>query len=345
MRCCKERHRPASPGEEGPCAAASDPADLSFGTVRLSDDQAAFYAIVNRQIPALCRSLPSALQTEALLFFLRYAGVSLGDGMDFFGRFPAPAWSIVYWLSRRRCGAAAPSRRTTALAIRAHALAMCLHSLDDHLVDGDLPLTPLALLLRSQAWSRMRQALDGLVHDLPEGRTLIDEYLGDYHAAIGHGTPAGGLEDYCRHFRRQMATGFMVPALLTLGTATDRQNARRIEAAFGSFGIAWRLLDDLQDFRYDLSRGFPSAVYLCLGEEGQALWNLPINGDPSSGADRAARVSMRMRADKVCERLCARIGRELGEAAEIMDRCDLPGMARELRWLGRPFHDGGEAAS
>ena len=326
--------------ETGRYLMTNAPGELAFGPVPLPDDQSAFYVDVNRQIPALCQSLPAAVQTEAMLFFMRYAGVSPADEMDFFGRFPVPAWSIVYWLSRGGHSVADLSRETTALAIQAHALAMCLHSLDDHLVDGEMPPTPLVLLLRSQAWLRMEQALEGLAEGLPEGRRLVDGFLGDYYTAAGYAAPARCLEDYCGLFRRQMATGFMVPALLNMRAKVDRRSARRIEGAFGSFGIAWRLLDDLQDVRSDLARGVPSAVYLCLGEEGQSLWKDLPGRSPSAGDDRAARILMAMQAEKVCQRLCARIGRELQQAADIMAASGLPGLACELRCLGRPFHDG-----
>lgn len=310
---------------------------FEFGAVTLGDDQKAFYAEVNRQIPALCRSLPSSMQTDALLFFMRYCGLSPGDKLDFFRRYPVPAWSIVYWLSRRGESVANLGRDIITSAIKAHALAMCLHSLDDHLVDGEIPTDHLVLLLRSQAWLIMYQALDGLTKNLPGGRTLVSGFLDEYYAGIHSAGSTCSLDDYCGLFRQQMATGFIVPALLTLWQGGDGSYARQIEAAFGAFGIAWRLLDDLQDVPADLARSVPSAVYLCLSDVLKKRWDAPETGNSSQEDDMTEQLLAGLREESVCDRLCQRIGHELDKAADIMQSCGLPGLAHEFRCLQQPF--------
>jgi hypothetical protein len=50
-------------------------------------------------------------------------------------------------------------------AVTAQSMAMFLHSLDDHLVDGQVSVTPLTLFLRSQAWTIMTRAFCNLADE------------------------------------------------------------------------------------------------------------------------------------------------------------------------------------
>ena len=318
---------------------------FAFGPIPLDDDRTAFYADLNREVPALCRSLPLAMQTDALLFFMRYAGVSPGETLNFFGRYPVPAWSIVYWLSRQRAGAEAIGEDVVSLATKAHAMAMCLHSLDDHLVDGEIPVNHLTLLLRSQAWLVMNQALAQLADNLPGGQPLVAEYIDDYYGGICDESPLSSLEDYCGRFRKQMATGFIVPALLTIHQHGDRRDLPQIEAAFGAFGLAWRLLDDLQDVRSDRAHARPSAVYLCLSDEARKLWKAFNAESPPQAEDATDSFWDCLQKEDVCGRLCRRIHRELEKAAGIANACGLEGLAFEIRGLDAPFNDPLDVAS
>lgn len=324
---------------------ANDSEAFAFGTVHLDADQAAFYANLNRQVPALCRSLPRSVQTDVLLFCMRYAGQSPGAPVDFFGRYPVPAWSMVYWLSRRATGRGAIAPEIVTPAIQAHAMAMCLHSLDDHLVDGEIPVNHLTLLLRSQAWLVMNRALGQLSGNLPGGQPLVAGYVNDYYDGISDSAPISSLEDYCGRFRKQMATGFIVPALLTIHKHGDRRDIPRIEAAFGAFGLAWRLLDDLQDVRSDLAHARPSSVYLCLSDGARNLWNAFKAKSPSQAENATDSFWDCFQEEDVCGRLCRRIVRELEKAAGIANACGLEGLAHELRCLGAPFHNIREMAS
>ena len=51
----------------------------------------------------------------------------------------------------------------------AHAMALFPHPLDDHLNDGQLATSHLTLLLRSQAWALMTNALKRLADGVEEG--------------------------------------------------------------------------------------------------------------------------------------------------------------------------------
>ena len=58
--------------------------EIDFGAVNLSDSEKEFYTELNNQIILLCKSLPESTQDDALIFSMRYSGLSFGDALDFF---------------------------------------------------------------------------------------------------------------------------------------------------------------------------------------------------------------------------------------------------------------------
>ncbi len=58
--------------------------EMDFGAVNLSDREKNFYKEFNSEIISLCDSLPESAQTDALLFFMTYSGISIGQELDFF---------------------------------------------------------------------------------------------------------------------------------------------------------------------------------------------------------------------------------------------------------------------
>ena len=74
-------------------------------------------------------------------------------------------------------------------------------------------------------------------------------------------------------FRRQMAIGMIAPILLSMKMTGNADFTRDIETAYGSFGIAWRLLDDIRDISSDIEKGAHSAIYLCLPKKVRTHWN------------------------------------------------------------------------
>ena len=99
---------------------------------------------------SFCRSLPDSVQHDSMFFLLEYSGTNLNDGVDFFANYYAPAWSFIYWLSRCSVSRAKRLRdRVIASAMTSQSMAMLLHSRNDHLMDGQVSVTPLSLLLRS----------------------------------------------------------------------------------------------------------------------------------------------------------------------------------------------------
>ena len=72
--------------------------EINFGAVNLTDGEKKFCSEWNSEIISLCKSLPESTQTDALLFFMRYSGLSFGEEINFFRTYYVPTWSIIYWL-------------------------------------------------------------------------------------------------------------------------------------------------------------------------------------------------------------------------------------------------------
>ena len=307
-----------------------------FGHVTLTAAVAAFRHELNGEMMRLFRSLPESTHTDAMVFFMQHFRTPFFPEFDYFQNYHAPAWSIIHWLDRMYSehGSLSPEDRRHARV--AHAMALFLHPLDDHLNDGQLPATHLHLLLRSQAWRRMNAALEGLAMGVTGGPLILQGFLDDYYASIGSPPAIATLDGYCAHFRRQMATWMCVPVLMAVKIMPDDDFRAVLQTAYGSFGVAWRLLDDLQDLETDMTSGSRSAVYFGLPAEIRQLWDQnPLNENRA----RYDKILDAVHRGGVLETIRERIGRELTSAASTLDAIRLAGLADELRCLAGPFAD------
>ncbi|HSV96603.1 MAG TPA: hypothetical protein VLM75_06675, partial [Spirochaetota bacterium] len=149
--------RSADSSHDSPLVSVAD--SLRFGTVAPSGVALRVNAMVNAAIPELCRALPPSQRTDAALLLMRYCSALREGAPDYFRNFHAPSYTV---LAHIHSSSAAPYRAPDGALERAAALqamAMLLHSLDDHLHDGELPATHLALLIRSEAWRRYRAGI------------------------------------------------------------------------------------------------------------------------------------------------------------------------------------------
>ena len=164
--------------------------------------------------------------------------------------------------------------------------------------------------------------------------------IDDYYASIGNSQAAASLDRYCDLFRMQMATWQIVPSLMTRRVSDNEEFSVAIQRAYGSFGIAWRLLGDIQDIEADMANGIPSSIFVCLSQDMRQCWRTG-NGakkGTESGA-RAETVFNYILQNKIIERIKARICRELISAAAIADDYHLPGLANEFRCLLKPLEN------
>ena len=314
--------------------------EMDFGAVHLSDQEKDFYRKFNSEIISLCDSLPESAQTDALLFFMKYSGLSIGQELDFFKNYYIPSWSVIYWLIQCFPNSKESLREEIKNAVTAHSMAMILHSLDDHINDGELPASHLTLLLRSQAWMIMINSLKNLSGCLDKGEEIVRDFIDDYYSSILESNDMNTLEHYCDLFKKQMATWLIVPVLITKMINTDEEFTGAVQAAYESFGIAWRLLDDINDIETDFKNGSRSSVYLCLPDDIKKIWD-QNNGEKSKHDNFSPETIYDfILKNKIVYRLQQKICIELKSAVSLSDNCDMKGLANEYLCLLQPMKDG-----
>jgi hypothetical protein len=310
---------------------------LDFGKVELSKAESSFYQRFSNEIVSLCRSLPKSLQTPAILFLMRYSGLNLGDKLDFFPNYYPPAWSILYWLREHDTFFANRlTKGDVTNAVTAQSMAMFLHCLDDHLIDNQVPISGLALLLRSEAWTTMNRACSNLAQGLPLGERTVQRFVDEYYSSIQDANGLRSLDSYCGRFRSQMATWMVAPILLSMKMTGTSRFTRDIEVVYGSFGIAWRLLDDIRDIGDDMKKGARSAIYLCLPKELRTDWNNNSSSRTAAKGPTNAILNHIME-HRVIEKIHAKICAELEAAASLVEAHGMTGLAREFRCLAHPL--------
>jgi hypothetical protein len=311
-------------------------ADTDFGSIVLSKTEKSFYERFNREMVSLCRSLPDSVRADSLLFLLKYSGLTPGDELDFFTNYYPPSWSVLYWLSRNRTNFTGLLRKEdVGSAITAQSMAMFLHSLDDHLTDSQVSVSPLSLLLRSQAWTIMNRAFYNLAEGIPTGERTVRSFIDEYYSSIQELKKPKSLNSYCDLFRGQMGIGMIAPTLLSMKIGGSSDFTKDVQVAYGSFGIAWRLLDDIKDIGADMEKGAYSAIYVCLPEKVRTHWNTLRDRGPARAVKRSILIHIMVRS--VVDRIRGRICAELDRASSLVEAHGLKGLAREFRDLAHPF--------
>ncbi len=304
-------------------------AQARFGEVDLDLAQSLWLDEMNKALIELCQEMPASLRDASLLAIQRHlAGFQLRNLLTFFTKFAAPAWTVLYWLEQR-----GPSldERDAARLRRGQAMAMFLHILDDHLVDGEIPLDNCTLQLRTQAWMAFAASTQALAAQVPDGPMLRDALLSRYFRGVHAAPPPTNLGDYCAIFRDQLATGLVLSFLMARRNGVDEVS---VGGAFEEFGIAWRLLDDLRDLTTDLAAGTKSGVYLSLCPRGRRLWEDCIRlGQASPVWPELAQVLD----EGVLDEIVTRVIRHLEKAANLADAAGLVPYGRELRQLAAPL--------
>ncbi len=313
-------------------------ARIDFGATRLPEGEKEFCGEFNNEILWLCESLPESTRTDATLFFIKYMKTALGPQLDFFRFFYPPAWSILYWLVQFDGEAGKLDAADIKNAKTAHSMAMLLHALDDHLKDNEAPTTHLTLLLRSQAWMTMNRALKKLAGGVDGGWRIVQDLIDEYYAAIRGTEEVDSLDRYGALFRKQMATWLIVPSLMSRKIAANGELSRAVQTAYGSFGIAWRLLDDINDIETDLLKGVHSSIYICLSDRVKPLWSR-MEGGVEDNKRAAFAIFDHIMENGIIDSIKERTRRELASAATIADDANLPGLAHEFRTMSRPLEN------
>ena len=142
------------------------------------------------------------------------------------------------------------------------------------------------------------------------------------------------MDSYCDLFRKQMATGFIAPLLLMKKMCANEKITHAVLSAYGSFGIAWRLLDDINDIEIDMMKGMHSSVYTVIENNIKDLWNKTID---DKSHDIRRKILDYVMSNGIIERIKKRICDELNAAARIADECNMTGLADEFRCLLKPI--------
>ncbi|WP_301124926.1 hypothetical protein [Streptomyces cacaoi] len=231
-----------------------------------------------------------------------------GEARDFVRLFPVPLWSFLHW--------ALPDGAPRAHAERAHALALLLHLWDDHLVDGQLPLTFARLHLRGAVWNAFTASARALCAGLGAPEDRVREHGDTYLDAVtAAGDPAGGLAGHCALFERQAAVWTLVPRVLEeTGSAPGG-----LVAVVRNVAVAWRLTDDVSDLPDDAADRVRSGVWYALGERSRELWT-------RGRADAVPEQELRAAAARLRDRAAVL----LREAEDAAGRAELSGLRQEV---------------
>ena len=312
--------------------------EIDFGPVTISGRQQRFLDEMNHMVLSLARSLPKSTRTDALFFLMFYMDIVADQQinfykLNFFKNYYTPSWSIIFWIQDVLQGRKKLSDGDKKSAMTAHGLLLLLHSLDDHFNDNELRATHLSLLLRSQCWLIMTNSLKVLAEGVGGGSEIISGFMDDYYSAIRSSKEIDSLDGYCDLFRNHMATGLIVPTLMIKKMAADEKFQKAFRNFFESFGIAWRLLDDIKDLKDDMEKGRHSSIYVALPEAERLLWdNSSSERKEIHEAHEKAILDALLERD-VIGRLKERIRHHLISAASIAVDCGMKGMEREFRAL------------
>ncbi len=310
---------------------------VDFGPIDLVSGQKEFQTDLNQVILSLCKSLPKSTQSEALFSLMRYMKVPPDDPINFVNYFYVPAWSILYWMIHEAPEANPLEPEDSQKAKSAHTLAMFLHPLDDHLNDGQLPATHLNLLLRSQAWNQMNRALADFCENVDGADEIVADHIDTYYSGITETEVPESIDSYCDLFRKQMSTCLIVPELMARKITSDESFVHAVVSAYVSFGIAWRLLDDILDIKDDLTQGNRSAVYIDLPKHLRDCWDREEEPGRVESECRKTRLLSYILENHLIQRINRRICRELDWAHSLAKGHGLAGLANEFECLLVPL--------
>jgi hypothetical protein len=311
-----------------------DPSPLRriyFGHVNLVPPVETLRRNLDRSLESVLAALPPPLLAgakELVAAYARRSADSVTAEPSFFQHFYSPLWSWIHW--------AAASTQIEEV-VTGQALSMFLHLLDDHLCDGQLRCDPLLLQLRTAAWMRLEECVHKLAMESDSGQELWQSDLSRYFAAIQRPPPINSLDGYCARFRDQMATCVAIPAL-TLRRQGNPAAADDLRQIVFGLGVAWRLIDDVQDAYADWTAGQESILYSLLHEQ-------PSRGGSKEPPESAARlpdwvrIVEKMYRSGILKEVLERCSAELLQAAELAQQRSWVGLSEELRQLRHPVAD------
>ena len=310
---------------------------IEFGKLQITEELKSWQDVINGEIVSLCRGLPAGSQTEAFLMLMNYAGLNIGDKFDFFKKYYPCLWNILAHIAGLQ-KSGGPENFSE--IIKSHAMAMFLHSIEDHLIDGELSPDILILLIHAEAWRIYRTNLDKISEFTGTNKDYIDKYLDRYFSSICSDPENPTLEDYCAHFRNQMANITLLADLCAVSVNIEEDKKADMLESFECFGIAWRLLDDINDFEEDFASGTRNACFYALDSGGQSLYE-SISGQkrgqsPDTTQARNTLIQ-HMDTEKTLITIIDAIISYLKRGAEAAFRSGINGFGEELLEMASPI--------
>ena len=276
------------------------------------------------------------MQNPAMFFLLDYFQNKNRRTCRFYYYYYKPLWTIIPQMMEsgtRVHELTSPECETVMLG---EAMSLFLHSLDDHLNDDEIPSSHLMLLLRSQAWLLFNKAITEFAYEKDE-HDIAHFLINDYYTGICTVHEPSGLDEYCNRFRKEMSTMNIFPLLSAKKITGSTDFTEKIKNAMESFGIAWRILDDIQDAEEDIDAGRHTALYHSLPENVKNLWDAPRNNaSENSGTGICEEIYRELEQGRIAEELIERIIRELDEARKTVEALGMHGMAEQYRDIGAP---------
>lgn len=285
---------------------APRPRPPGFGAVHETSEVAALRRRLHARLSEAVQRLPAPLAADIVALLRRHGRTPQAPDGDVFVLFPAPVWSFLHWVPGARC----------AWAERAHVAVLFLHLLDDHLVDGQLPVNIARLQLRTELWRAFEESVVELCGCWGVSPAVADASAEEYLTSVHAPSEPAGLDGYEALAAAQAAMWTVVPRLL----AASGRSGPELAGLVIDFAVAWRLVDDAADVVADARAGVRSAVWWELSPGERARW-----GEPGEEYARAA------------AQVLARAGARVAAAADRARTAGLTGIAVELRTASLPL--------
>jgi hypothetical protein len=129
----------------------------------------------------------------------------------------------------------------------------------------------------------------------------------------------------------------MSPIPPQLSTFNFSLSTSSLQSSYESFGIAWRLLDDLNDIREDIASGTRTAVYAALGPRGRQIIDSCASATGIADDETMRTLAGIMHDENIIETITGRILKELDNAECAAEACGLSILAKEFASLAAPL--------
>ncbi len=309
---------------------------IDFGIPTENNDILALQDLLYGEILQTIAYLPSDFAEETKKILEVYSG----KRRNFIGLFYAPIWSFLHWIPKTY-----PNRISNDILIlcrRAHSLSLLLHLWDDHLCDGQLNLDILRLQFRTILWNLFADSIQEICKLLSLDPSVAEKHLFDYLSSIQYQKISANINEYSEEFIKQIGIWTVVPRLMGYSAGKNSVSKSLIEYA-ENFGIAWRLLDDLQDIDLDLRSDKKSAIWILLNESGREFWNdcrILSQKQNSLNEKSWEKLQTHILETNIVSSLLDSIGHRINLCMELAQKNEWFEMAAEIRDIGtlkKPF--------